>query len=77
MSAFIRRMSQNGYCVNLQMPELENISAQLRQLNANLNQYTKRAHGSGNVYQEDPLARTGQLQNAVGAIYNIFSKMVV
>ena len=53
MSAFIRKMALNGYCINLQMPELRDISTQLHRLNANLNQYTKWANISGNVYQED------------------------
>lgn len=80
MSAFIRRMALNGYCVNLQMPELKDISTQLNRLNANLNQYTKRANMSGNVYQEDVedlQARTAQLNDSVGEILQRLSKMVV
>lgn len=71
MSAFIRKMALNGYCVNLQIPELKDISSQLHRLNANLNQYTKRAHVSGNVYQEDVddlISRTDNLQTAVSEI---------
>lgn len=80
MSAFIRRMALNGYCVTLQMPELKDISSQLHRLNANLNQYTKRAHVSGNVYQEDVedlQAKTAQLNDGVGEILHRLSKMVV
>lgn len=80
MSAFIRKMALNGYCVNLQMPELKDISSQLHRLNANLNQYTKRAHLSGNVYQEDVedlVARTTNLQEQVGEIFRKLNKMVV
>ena len=78
MSAFIRRMALNGYCVSLQMPELQDISSQLRRLNANLNQYTKRAHVSGNVYQEDVedlVARTNDLQTAVNEIIRALRKV--
>lgn len=80
MSAFVRKMALNGYCVNLQMPELKDISSQLHRLNANLNQYTKRAHVSGNVYQEDVedlQARTAQLNDSVGEILRRLSQMVV
>ena len=80
MSAFIRKMALNSYCVNLQMPELKDISSQLHRLNANLNQYTKRAHLSGNVYQEDVedlVARTSNLQEQVGEIFRKLNKMVV
>ena len=79
MSAFIRKMALNGYCVTLQIPELEQISSQLRRLNANLNQYTKRAHMSGNVYQEDVedlVARTDDLQTAVSEIMRTLQKIV-
>lgn len=78
MSAFIRRMALNGYCISLQMPELQDISSQLRRLNANLNQYTKRAHVSGNVYQEDVedlVARTNDLQTAVNEIMRALRKV--
>lgn len=80
MSAFIRKMALNGYCVHLDMSELMGISSQLRRLNANLNQYTKRAHVSGNVYQEDVedlQVRTAQLNDNVGEILHRLSKMVV
>lgn len=80
MSAFIRRMALNGYCVTLQMPELKDISSQLHRLNANLNQYTKRAHVSGNVYQEDVedlKSRTAHLNDSVGEILIKLSKMLV
>ena len=80
MSGFIRRMALNGYCINLQMPELKDISSLLHRLNANLNQYTKRAHVSGNVYQEDVedlQTRTGQLNDSMGEILHRLNKMVV
>lgn len=78
-SAFIRKMVLNGYCVSLQVPELKDISSQLRRLNANLNQYTKRAHMSGNVYQEDVedlISRTDDLQTAVSEIMRTLQKIV-
>jgi hypothetical protein len=79
MSAFIRKMALNGYCVHLDMTELTDIVSQLRRLNANLNQYTKRAHVSGNVYQEDVedlVARTDDLQTAVSEIMRTLQKIV-
>lgn len=80
MSAFVRKMALNGYCINLQMPELRDISTQLHRLNANLNQYTKWANISGNVYQEDveDLARRSQqIQEDVGALLLKISKILV
>lgn len=78
MSAFIRKMALNGYCVHLDMTELVGISSQLGRLNANLNQYTKRAHMSGNVYPEDVedlIARTNDLQTAVNEIMRRLRKI--
>lgn len=77
-SAFIRKMVLNGYCVSLQVPELKDISSQLRRLNANLNQYTKRAHVSGNVYQEDVedlVTKAEALQDAVNEVFRKLSKI--
>ena len=77
-SAFIRKMVLNGCCVSLQVPELKDISSQLRRLNANLNQYTKRAHVSGNVYQEDVedlVTKAEALQDAVNEVFRKLSKI--
>jgi hypothetical protein len=77
-SAFIRKMVLNGYCVSLQVPELKDISSQLHRLNANLNQYTKRAHVSGNVYQEDVedlVTKAEALQDAVNEVFRKLSKI--
>ena len=79
MSAFIRKMALNGYCVNLQLPELTDIVSQLRRLNANLNQYTKRAHVSGNVYQEDVedlVAKINLLNEQVGSMLQGLNQVV-
>ena len=80
MSAFVRKMALNGYCINLQMPELRDISTQLHRLNVNLNQYTKWANISGKVYQEDveDLARRSQqIQEDVGALLLKISRILV
>ena len=77
-SAFIRKMVLNGYCVSLQLDELQDIASQLRRLNANLNQYTKRAHVSGNVYQEDVedlVTKAEALQDAVNEVFRKLSKI--
>lgn len=78
MSAFIRKMALNGYCIHLDISELIGISSQLRRLNANLNQYTRRAHVSGNVYQEDVedlVTRTDDLQVSVNEIMRTLRKI--
>ena len=53
MSAFIRKMALDGYCVNLDLTDVKELVHLLRQCSNNLNQYTKKAHQIGSIYEED------------------------
>lgn len=53
MSAYIRRMALYGYVVHLDMSDLKEVLRLMKINSNNLNQYTKRANETGNVYQED------------------------
>lgn len=53
MSAYIRRMALYGYVIHVDMPELKELLRLMKINSNNLNQYTKRANETGNVYQED------------------------
>ncbi|MBR3403646.1 MAG: plasmid mobilization relaxosome protein MobC [Lachnospiraceae bacterium] len=53
MSAFIRKMALDGYCVNLDLTDVKELVHLLRQCSNNLNQYTKKAHQTGSIYEED------------------------
>ena len=53
MSAYIRRMALYGYVVHLDMSDLKEILRLMKINSNNLNQYTKKANETGNVYQED------------------------
>ena len=53
MSAYIRKMALDGYCVNLDLTDVKELVYRLRQCSNNLNQYAKKANQSGNVYAED------------------------
>lgn len=53
MGAYLRKMALDGYCVNLDMKEITQMSSLLRRCSNNLNQYAARANATGSIYAED------------------------
>lgn len=53
MSAYIRKMALDGYCVKLDLQDLKELIRLLRICSNNLNQYAKKANETGNIYQAD------------------------
>ena len=53
LSAFLRKMSIDGYVVKLELPELKEMVSLLRYSSNNLNQLTKRIHETGRIYDAD------------------------
>ena len=53
MSAYIRKMALDGYCVKLDLQDLKELIRLLRICSNNLNQYAKRANETGNIYESD------------------------
>ena len=53
LSASIRKMALDGYCLNLDLPQLRRMAYLLQNCSSNLNQVAKRANESGNVYSAD------------------------
>ena len=53
MSAYIRKMALDGYCVNLDLSDVKELVSLLRRCSNNLNQYTKKANQTGSIYEED------------------------
>lgn len=53
MSAYIRKMALDGYCVKLDLQDVKEMVSLLRRCSNNLNQYAKRANETGNIYKED------------------------
>ena len=52
-SAYIRKMALDGYCINLDLTDVSQVSSLIRRCNNNLNQYAKRANETGSIYLED------------------------
>ncbi|MBO5568685.1 MAG: plasmid mobilization relaxosome protein MobC [Clostridia bacterium] len=53
VSAYARKMTLDGLCVNLDLSEVRELVSLLRRCSNNLNQYAKRANQTGRIYQED------------------------
>ena len=53
MSAYIRKMALDGYCVKLDLQDLKELIRLLRICSNNLNQYAKKANETGSIYHED------------------------
>ena len=53
MSAYIRKMALDGYCIKLDFSELHELMRLLSICSNNLNQYAKRANTDGSIYRED------------------------
>lgn len=53
MSAYMRKMILDGYCVKIDTNDLKEMVYLLRMCSNNLNQYAKKANGLGVVYAED------------------------
>ena len=53
MSAYIRKMALDGYCVKLDLQELKELIRLLRICSNNLNQYAKKANETGSIYLAD------------------------
>ena len=53
LSAYIRKMALDGYCLNLDLPQLQRMAYLLQMCSNNLNQVAKRANESGQLYAAD------------------------
>ncbi|MCD8050397.1 MAG: MobC family plasmid mobilization relaxosome protein [Clostridiales bacterium] len=53
MSAYLRKMALDGYCVQLDFDYPRQISTLLRKCSNNLNQYARKANATNSIYATD------------------------
>ena len=53
IGSYFRKMALDGYCLNLDLPQLRRMAYLLQNCSSNLNQYAKCANESGQVYAAD------------------------
>ena len=53
MSAYLRKMAIDGYVVNLDMPELRQLTSKMKRISNSENQIAKQLNTTGNIYEAD------------------------
>ena len=53
LGSYLRKMSLDGYCVQLDLSEIREVVRLSRINSNNLNQYAKKANQTGSIYQTD------------------------
>ena len=53
LSAYIRKMALDGYCLHLDLPQLRRMAYLLQMCSNNLNQVAKRTNENGQLYAAD------------------------
>ena len=74
LSAYIRKMALDGYCLNL-LPQLRRMAYLLQMCSNNLNQYAKRANESGKIYATDMEDLRQRLDELIDIGRQILSKL--
>lgn len=62
-SAYLRKMAIDGYVINLDIKQLNEISRLLRITSNNVNQMAKRANETGSIYETDVADVKNQLES--------------
>ena len=53
IGVYLRKMSLEGYCIQLDLSDVKEVVRLLRICSNNLNQYAKKANETGSIYQTD------------------------
>ena len=77
MSAYLRKIAIDGYVVNLDLPELRELTSLLRRSSNNLNQLTKRVHETARIYDADMEGLRAEYGKLLDAADVILSKLAV
>lgn len=72
-AAYLRKMALNGYCIQLDLPEIRKMTSLLSRCSSNLNQYAKKANETGSIYEED----IRDLQNRLEKIFAQTEKILM
>ena len=77
MGAYLRKIAIDGYVVNLDLPELRELTTLLRRSSNNLNQLTKRVHETARIYDTDMESLRVEYDKLLEAADVIISKLAV
>ena len=77
LSAYIRKMALDGYCLNLDLPQLRRMAYLLQMCSNNLNQYAKAANENGRVYAADMEDLRQRLDELIDIGRQILSRLAI
>ena len=72
-SSYLRKMALDGYCIQLDIPEIKKMIALLGRCSNNLNQYARKANQTGNIYWTD----IQDLKERLSEIYDLTEKILI
>ena len=75
LSAYIRKMALDGYCLNLDIPQLRRMAYLLQNCSNNLNQVAKRANENGKIYSADLADLRTRLDELISIGKQILTKL--
>ena len=75
IGAYLRKMALDGYCIRLDLKEVNRMSYLLQRCSNNLNQYAKRANESGRVYRTDIEDLRARLDELIGLAKQILAQL--
>jgi hypothetical protein len=75
LSAYIRKMALDGYCLHLDLKELQRMAYLLQMCSNNLNQYAKAANENGRVYTADLEDLRARLDELISIGKQILSRL--
>ena len=75
LSAYIRKMALDGYCLHLDLKELQRMAYLLQMCSNNLNQVAKRVNESGKIYSADLADLRTRLDELIDIGKQILSKL--
>lgn len=75
LSAYIRKMALDGYCLNLDLPQLRRMAYLLQNCSNNLNQVAKRVNESGKIYAADLADLRTRLDELISIGKQILTKL--
>ena len=75
MGAYLRKIAIDGYVINLDLPELREMTMLLRRSSANLNQLTKRVHETARIYDADLESLKAEFDKLLDAASVILSRL--
>ena len=75
LSAYIRKMALDGYCLNLDLPQLRKMSYLLQNCSNNLNQMAKRVNEGNQLYAADLEDLSTRLDELISTGKQILAKL--